>query len=82
MSCNRLRRHLAGPIGSLLHQLDGDLQDLAGQSGPWSRIMLTLYRVFFNWTSPEFAKCWLLSNRLKKTVKSHTGPDLMTEKKA
>ena len=34
-----------------------------------------LQGVFFNWASPEFAKCWPVSNRFKKkTLESQTGP--------
>ena len=35
---------------------------------------------FFNWASPEFAKCWLESNWFQKNVRVPDWPPLMIEK--
>ena len=35
---------------------------------------------FFNWDSPEFAKCWSVSNWFKKTLESHTGPPMIKKR--
>ena len=39
-----------------------------------------MYRViFFNWASPEFAKCWPVSNRFQKNVRVLDWPPLGIE---
>ena len=32
---------------------------------------------FFNWPPLEFAKCWAVSNRFRKTLESQTGPPMI-----
>ena len=45
-----------------------------------SKQLLFLYRVFFYRASPEFAKCWTVSNRFQKNVRVPDWPPLMIGK--
>ena len=46
---------------------------------PQSNIQCTSYRFFFNWASPEFAKCWPVSNWFQKNVRVPDWPPLWSE---
>ena len=51
-----------------------------GREAPFQNV-LVLQGVFFKWASPEFAKCWPVSNRFQKNVRVPDWPPLMIEKK-
>ena len=45
-----------------------------------SRVTVCIYRVvFFNWASPEFAKCWPVSNWFQKNIRVPDWPPIGIE---
>ena len=57
-------------LTSYLTQHISTLHALSSKTSTTFLFLIDRYRViFFNWASPEFAKCWPVSNRFQKDVR-------------